>query len=369
MTNSHPGLRTAILVLIRDEDVDAPAADSSWSTLLARGVSGRPVRGDRSIARRVGIRPDALVTRLVTIVDSPQLHEVYGSDGVPCIVDADLPAEALQLVSRCRKLTRASLRRALPFKRPFVLAPTSAYFPPEIAGSLTLLGVPERACEAYRDAHDVLRVWFDTGDTSLALTFADKWGLQLRGRKHLQSILDGVQQVISDSRDIYSNDLFLERLNRETRRMRDANKPLYERQLKHHHIGSLTGVEFAPPQHRSLDEVLTEGLDHLCLNVLLADFRDDQKKAVYARFLDDEIADWHQAAVYAEAKIPGKFKELVRRKVIRVRDKHRAEVPDGCRHCRIGKPRKEKAPKKILPPTTGSADRGPDTTGEASFHG
>ncbi|MFD7681721.1 hypothetical protein [Streptomyces sp. NPDC060187] len=216
----------------------------------------------------------------------------------------------------------------------------------------------------------MLRVWFETGDTSLALTFADKWELQLRGRNNLQSILDGVQQVISDCHDVYSNDLFLKRLNRETRRMRDANKPLYERQLKHHHIGSLSGVEFASTQHRSLDEALAEGLQQACIDVMLANFRDDQKKALYARFLDDDVADWHQAAVYAGAKNPGKFKELVRRKVIRARDKHRAEVPEGCRHCRIGKPRKEKAPKRILPPSaTGPTDHGSDATGEAEFHG
>ncbi|MET7851694.1 hypothetical protein ABZT48_26380 [Streptomyces avermitilis] len=373
MTNSgkQVRLRPALLVLIRDEDAPAPVDSTPWVTLIARWLCGRPVRGDRTIAHRVGIRPDALMTRLVTIPDSPQLQDVYGNDGVPFIVDSSLPAEALQVVSRCRGLTRALLRQALPFKRQWVLAPTTVYFSRETAGALMLVGIPERACEAYRDAHDVLRIWFETGDTSPALALADKWRLQIRGRKNLQSILDGVQQVISDSRDIYSNDLFIARLNRETRRLHAVNNPLYTRQLKHHHIGSLSGVEVSARRHRSLDEVLAEGLDHPCLDVLLADFRDDQKKAVYARWLDDEVTDWHHAAVHAGAKIPGKFKELVRRKVNRAKDKHRAEVPEGCRHCRIGKPRKEKAPKKqILPPSmTGSAESGPDKTGEADLHG
>ncbi|MER7097700.1 hypothetical protein ABT368_31680 [Streptomyces althioticus] len=303
----------------------------------------------------------------MTIPDSPQLQDVYGNDGVPFIVDANLPAEALQVVARCRGLTRASLRRALPFKRQWVLAPTTAYFSRETAGVLALVGIPERACEAYRDAHDVLRIWFETGDTSAALTFADKWRLQVRGRKNLQSILDGVQQVISDNRDIYRNELFIERLNRETRRLHAANKPLYTRQLKHKHIGSLSDVEVAARQDRSLDEVLAEGLEHPCLDVLLADFRDDQRKAVYARWLDDEVADWHQAAVYVGAKFPGKFKELVRRKLNRARDKHRAETPGGCRHCRIGKPRKAKTSQVLPPPMTGSAEAAPDATGEVDL--
>lgn len=363
-------LRPALLVLIREEGACGPVGSTPWGTFISRWLRGRPVHGDRSIGRRVGIRPEVLTTRLVTIPDSPHLQDVYGKDGVPFIVDANLPAEALQVVARCRGLTRAALRRALPFKRQWVLAPTTAYFSREIAGALALVGIPERACEAYRDAHDVLRIWFETGDTDAAVTFADKWRLPVRGRKNLQSILDGVQQVISDNRDIYSNDLFIERLNRETRRLHAANKPLYSRQLKHHHIGSLSGVEIAARQDRSLDEVLAEGLDHPCLDVLLADFRDDQRKAVYARWLDDEVADWHQAAVYVGAKMPGKFKELVRRKVNRARDKHRAETtPGGCRHCRIGKPRKEKIKRQVLPPPmTGSAGAAPDAVGEVGLN-
>ncbi|MFC9635310.1 hypothetical protein ACFTY8_40220 [Streptomyces mirabilis] len=309
---------------------------------------------------------------MVTIPDSPRLRDVYGDDGIPFVVDAGLPAEALQVVSRCRGLTRDALGRALPFKRQWVLAPTSAYFPRETALPVLLVGVPERACEAYRDAHDVLRTWFENDDTSLALTFADKWQLQIRGRKNLQSILDGVQQVISDHRDIYDNDRFLARVNRETRRLHDANKPLYSRQLQHHHIGSLSGVEVsAARSRRSVDEVLAQGLDHPCLDVLLGDFREDQKETVYARWLDDDVASWHHAAVYAGAKIPEKFGDFVRRKLNRAEAKHRAELPDGCRHCRMGKPRKEKTPRgQALPPSTArSAEEGTNKAAEAERHG
>ncbi|MDF3141817.1 MULTISPECIES: hypothetical protein [unclassified Streptomyces] len=285
----------------------------------------------------IGIRPDSLATRLVTIQDSARLQEIYGDDGVPFILESRLPAEAVHMVSRCGRLTRRDLITALPRKRKIAFVHPSEVYG-QIGFALGLWGVPVNSCEAYRDAHDVLKTWFDHQDVSKVRPFAKKWKLR---SQNVQAVLDGVQQVILDGDEIHDNERFAARLNSEVERLRAWSKPLHERKLKHHHIGYLgeTDVRTTATLVHAGDDVRRENLDHPCVDVLLAGFTEEQTATVLAKAFGDEVSGWYEAAVYAKAKSPGHFGELVRRKVGRASKKHGASTqPGGCRHCGLGLP-------------------------------
>ncbi|MEV5758398.1 hypothetical protein AB0L61_16770 [Streptomyces tendae] len=296
----------------------------------------------------IGVRPDSLVTRLVTIQDSAHLQEVYGADGIPFILEPHVPAEAVQLVARCGRLTRRNLITVLPRKRK-----TTSVHSSKAVGQpgfvIGLWGISVDSCESYRDAHDVLKTWFDHQDVSKVRPFAKKWKLR---SQNVQAVLDGVQQVILDGDEIHDNERFVARLNSEVERLRAWSKPLHARELRRHHIGYLgeTDVRAISTPVEIGDAVRRESFDHPCVDVLLVGFTEEQTAAVLAKAFGDGVSGWYEAAIYAKAKSPGHFAELVRRKAWRARKKHLASaLPDGCRHCGLGLPSQKGAPPSTDP--------------------
>jgi hypothetical protein len=288
--------------------------------------------GDRSIARRAGLAPDAIATRLVAIPDSASLRETFGDDEVPFILDARLAPEALRLVARCGTLTRAGLAEALPFRRPLALRPTSAIYG-ELAPLANQWPTPVATCEAYREAHDALMAYVKNGDESKAVAFAKKWQLTIRKR---QAVLNGLLMIDWTGVPLFDDEEVVTAISRQVRSERDNAIPLYRRRLKHKHIAFLEH-DAADKTGSAEDQVLARMTSHPCVDVLLADFTPQEAEVIAQWASGGRAVGWHQAALYVKAKDPEKFALRVRRKLKRSAGKHlSASLTAPCRHCGCG---------------------------------
>ena len=309
---------------------------------VGRWAVGRPPQGDRSIARRAGIAPDALATRLVAIPDSASLRETLGDDEIPFILDACLERDAglepavLQFVDRCGKLTRADLASALLPKWPLTLRPSGGVLPIAQLVPVAMVSTPTpvRTCAAYREAHDALTAYVKHGDEGKAMAFAEKWGLTIRKRT---AVLNGLLMIDWKGVPLFDNEEVIATVNRQVRSERDNAIPLYRRRLKHKHIASLQ-QETADANGSAEDQLLSrQALRHPCVDVLLADFTPEEAETVARWAAGGPKVGWHHAALYVKAKDPERFALRVRRKLKRAARKHLdASLISPCRHCGCG---------------------------------
>ncbi|WP_327713281.1 hypothetical protein OG912_38870 (plasmid) [Streptomyces sp. NBC_00464] len=337
--------RLAVLVTVRHEGM--PAAKGTGAARAAlRWLMGRPMQQHRSVARRAGLQTDSVATRLVVIPDSASLRKHYGSDRVPFIIGASVPAEAVQLVRRCQNLMRADLVRTLPFKRPLTLLP-SEYIYGKLAPLANQWPVPVGTCDAYKEAHDAMVAYVMNGDEEKAMDFAKKWQLTIHRRS---AVLNGLLGIRWDGVELFNNDRVIAALNRQVRTERNNLLPLYARKLEYRHIDCLDdpGAESKTRSTRGMSRRRTATRrnpvedhamysqpfgHHPCLDALLVDFNPEEARTVAMYVFSNTNADWHDAALLAQAKNPKQFGERVRRKFLRAMQKHRTTAnPAACQH-------------------------------------
>ncbi|MCX4804627.1 hypothetical protein OG594_23900 [Streptomyces sp. NBC_01214] len=332
--DKHMKAQTRLAVLISTRNDSTPTSPRiKLARRAARWLVGRPPQQHRSLARRVGLAADAVATRLVVIPDSPHLRERYGVDQIPFIVDSRKPVDALQLAFRCQPLTREALTKALPFKRPLTLRPTS-----DIYGELSAIAatwpLPTGTCKAYKEAHDAMTAYVFHSDEETAVAFARKWNLTIRKRS---AVLNGLISIDWDGVELYDDESVVSALNRQIRSERDNWRPIHTRQLKGHHI--VLGVNSESrkqPRSKSAEDQYLDRQPyghHPCLDLLLVDFTPQEAQAVAMYVFGSSNTDWHDAALLANASDPKRFGERVRRMVKHAAKRHRATAnPATCTH-------------------------------------
>ncbi|GAA4102942.1 hypothetical protein [Nonomuraea soli] len=342
---TNPQSRLAVLVTVRHEGIPAAKGPGVVRAAL-RWLMGRPLQQHQSVARRAGLRADSVATRLVVIPDSASLRKSYGSDRVPFIIEASAPAEAVQLVRRCQDLMRADLARALPFKRRFTLLP-SEYIYDTLAPIAGQWPVPVGTCDAYKEAHDAMAAYVMNGDEEKAMDFAKKWQLTIRRRS---AVLNGLLGIGWGGVELFNNDRVIAALNRQIRTERNNLLPLHERKLEYRHIEYLDDpdTESKTRSTRGMSRRRTATRrnpvedhamysqpfgHHPCLDALLVDFSPAEAHTVAMYVFSETNADWHDAALLAQANNPKQFGERVRRKFLRAMQKHRSRTNSAaCQH-------------------------------------
>ncbi|MFF3257002.1 hypothetical protein ACFYWP_39880 [Actinacidiphila glaucinigra] len=345
--------RTRLALYVGTADPVSPSPDDAPGMFnrLGRWLTGRPVRGLTTLARRAGVRPGRLLTSLIVIPDTPQLQARYADDDIPFVIDGTLEPEVLQFIAHCRPLKRADLRKALPWKRPLTLDP-SASIPIPIPLPIPVpLGTaswprPVATCQAYREAHAAQRAYVMEGDQSAAVAFARKW---LKASHQPAAVSLGLLLADWTRVELFDEESVLAELDRCVRQASSWEKAVWEHEHRYQRLttlgqpvadGGQSLGDLAKDRRGSSteDQYLDEVIAHPCIDVVLASFTEQQRQVVleYARLLGSGAGrSWHLAALRVGVHDPKPFSDSVRRKVLWFSRKHKQQ-PDAatclCRH-------------------------------------
>ncbi|WP_406191970.1 hypothetical protein OH807_00025 [Kitasatospora sp. NBC_01560] len=337
--------RLAVLVTVRHADTP-PAEKAGPATRMWRWLLGRPTEHHRSVASRAGLEPDSVATRLVAIADSSALRERFGAERIPFIIDASMPADAVEFTRHYQSLTRADLVRSLPARRRLTLL-TSQHIYGKLAPLANQWPVPVGTCRAYKEAHDAMTAYVMHGEEGPAVAFAAKWQLTIRRRS---AVLNGLLAIRWDNVDLFDDNLVIAAFNRQVRTERDSLLPLHTRKLEYRHIDVLddpdeqtkarsgpgtSGRRTYTRRNPVEDQVLYAQPfgHHPCLDALLVGFSPEEARTVAVYVFSSANADWYDAALLMQARDPKAFGDRVRRKLLRAMKKHSSSAaPGACRH-------------------------------------
>ncbi|MDX2647620.1 hypothetical protein PV341_29440 [Streptomyces sp. PA03-1a] len=350
MSPSHSRTRLALYVGTADPVPLSSDDEPGMFNRLGRWLTGRPVRGLTTLARRAGVRPDRLLTSLIVIPDTPQLQAHYADDDIPFVIDGTLEPEVLQFIAHCRPLKRSDLRKALPWKRPLTLDPSASIPLPLPLPIPVPLGTaswprPVATCAAYREAHAAQKAYVMTGDESAAVAFARKW---LKGSHQPAAVSLGLLLTDWTGVELFDEDSVLTELDRCVRQASSWEKAIWDHEHRHQRLttlgqpvagdGQTLGDMIADRRGSTEDQYLEEVIAHPCIDVVLTTFTEQQKQVVqeYARLVGSGAGrSWHLAALRVGVHDPKPFGDSVRRKVLWFSRQHKQQ-PDAatclCRH-------------------------------------
>ncbi|MFD8780552.1 hypothetical protein [Streptomyces sp. NPDC059916] len=339
-SKQNPQTRIAVLVSAQREDADPEDRlgwTYRWLERTKRWATRRPPRGGRSVARRIGLAPGSVATRLVAIPETEHLNQVYGPEGIPFVTGPDPSADVLRFIQRCQSLQRRDLAAALPATRRMTLRSTAYTYGDRLYLIANTWPTPVRTCRAYQEAHEALMAYVRDGDEEAVVAFSRRWGLTIRKR---QPLLSGLLAIDWDGVELFDEAQVISAINTQVRRERNWLIPINARTLNYRHIASLDGLHantaFDPDrQDHSTSAALDS--DHPCVNVLLMGLTEQEKQAVAIWAAGGRSLGWEQAALYVRAKDPASFGRRVRR-LVRLNAARHEEIV-RCRHCGLGIPK------------------------------